>query len=217
MSDTNIANASVLEKTGKKWDAWFKLLDRWGAANKTHKETAKHLAAEHGLSAWWSQMVTVEYERARGLRKVNERAGGYAFSVSRTIAAPRRRIYDAFTDAKELSRWFTHDAKVEARVGGRYTNGDGDSGTFLTLKPPSVVRFTWENAKHAPGSVVEVRIDAKDRGRAVATLTHSKLRTAREVKDLRDGWSWAMDSLRSYLEPGEPIQHEDWVRAKRGR
>jgi hypothetical protein len=66
---TGIKDATVLSKTGKNWRAWFDLLDEWGAAGKRHKAAAQHLEARHGLSAWWSQMVTVAYERARGLRR----------------------------------------------------------------------------------------------------------------------------------------------------
>lgn len=176
--DTNVGNAAVLAKTGKEWNAWFRILDHWGAAEKGHKETARHLLEKHGLSAWWSQMVTVEYERARGLRKVNERPRGFAFSVSRTIAAPARRGFEAFTRANELSRRFTHGATVDARVGGRYRSRDGDAGEFLALDPPRLVRFTWENPDHAPGTVVEVRIEAIPRSIVNVRRRSSRSRAA---------------------------------------
>lgn len=34
---------------------------------------------------------------------------------------------------------------------------------------------------------------------------------------MKDGWSWAMDSLRAWLETGAPIRHEDWLAARKRR
>jgi hypothetical protein len=34
---------------------------------------------------------------------------------------------------------------------------------------------------------------------------------------MREGWTWAMDSLRSYLETGAPIPHEDWLKARKSK
>ena len=52
---------------------------------------------------------------------------GFALSVERTIAAPPERVFDAFTQAQQLARWFgpTNEYGItvhalEARTGGRY-------------------------------------------------------------------------------------------------
>jgi hypothetical protein len=34
-----------------------------------HKQIAEYLYEKHGLSGWWSQVVTVVYEQERGLRE----------------------------------------------------------------------------------------------------------------------------------------------------
>ena len=46
-------------------------------------------------------------------------------------------------------------------------------------------------------------------------LEHSGLTGLEEVEDLRGGWSWALDSLTSFVESGKPITHEAWLAARR--
>ena len=90
--------------TGRGWKEWFAVLDAWNAHERTHTEIARHLASEHGVPGWWTQTVTVGYERARGLRAKHERPDGFSVSVSRTIAAPAGRLHASFTDERERER-----------------------------------------------------------------------------------------------------------------
>jgi uncharacterized protein YndB with AHSA1/START domain len=203
-----ISDQAVAAKTGKTWKQWFAILDRWDARAKGHKETAKHLASTYRIGPWWSQTVTIRYEQERGLRKVGQRAGGkYDVSVQRTIATTMKQAFAAWTDPEMLARWFTTKAKVDLSVGGRYSNAAGDRGEFLAVDPPRRVRFTWENDEHCPGTIVEITLTSKGRGRTAVCVTHSKLETQADREEMKQGWSWAMDSLRSFLETGRPITH----------
>lgn len=209
----SISSEAARKATGKSWSQWLRILDRWGAKKKGHAATAKHLASRYGIGSWWSQMVTVRYEQARGLRAPHQRASGaYEVSVSRVIQAPARRVFDCFVEPADLSRWFARGAAVDARVGGRYRNRDGDRGEFLALRPPKLLRFTWENPRHAPDTVVEIAISKKGPRKVSAALTHRKLRSRRDVAKMKEAWSWAMDSLRSYVETGDPIGVAEWER-----
>jgi len=199
------SDESVERATGRKWASWFALLDAEKAAGMSHKEIAVHLHSKHGLGSWWAQTVTVEYERARGRREVHQKPSGFETSVSRTIAVPCDEAWGAFAEAKHLSKWFTKKAKQSFRVGGRYSNGDGDGGVFLAIDAPRRLRFTWEQPKHAAGSVVEVTITPKDAGRCVVRVTHGRLASQAEVTDLNPAWSGAMDSLKEYLETGKAL------------
>src|ERR1700752_4374658 len=64
-----VGSDAVLRATGKAWDEWLKLLDRAGAKKMPHKDIALMLSRQFKVPDWWSQMVTVGYEQARGLRK----------------------------------------------------------------------------------------------------------------------------------------------------
>ncbi len=72
-SEGEISGERVREKTGKGWEDWLAILDAWGAAEKGHTATAKHLHDEFGVSAWWAQEITVRHELERGIRVVEQR------------------------------------------------------------------------------------------------------------------------------------------------
>jgi uncharacterized protein YndB with AHSA1/START domain len=194
-------------------------MDGWDVRGIGHRETAKRLGAEHRVTPWWRQTITVRYEQERGIREPGRRStGDFRLDVSRTINVTAERAYDAFTDPRAVSSWFTTKHKADLRVGGRYRNADGDTGEFRLLDRPRRLRFTWENAGHCPGTMVDVRFEPKGTasagGRTTVRLEHSKLRSKKDLEDMRGGWSWAMDSLKSFLETGKPIRHEDWLAAR---
>src|SRR5688572_21428173 len=80
-----LREAAVVAKTGHGYEHWFGVLDAFGAAVKGHTAAARHLANEHGVPGWHSQGITVAYERARGLRAVNQAAGGFQVAVSKMV------------------------------------------------------------------------------------------------------------------------------------
>jgi hypothetical protein len=64
-----IRDKTVLEATGKSWEEWFEILDKWGGGEKRHNENAKYLREEQGLSAWWSNAVAFRYEWEKGFKQ----------------------------------------------------------------------------------------------------------------------------------------------------
>ena len=211
-----ISDAAVKERTGRSWNEWLGILDRWGAARRDHTTIARHLRVKYKLSPWWSQTVTVRYELERGRRTLGERANGkFELSVQRTIKTSTKKAYEAFSDPKLVGTWFTTRARADLKVGGKYQNADGDQGTFLIIEPRKRLKFTWDNADHCPGTVVEVTFTPNGNGKVAVRLQHMKLRSQRDRDDMKGGWSWAMDSLKSFLETGDPIPHEQWLKAQK--
>jgi uncharacterized protein YndB with AHSA1/START domain len=193
---------AVRRRTGKGRDEWFAILDAWGAKEKGHRATAKRLAAEHGVGGWYAQAITVEYERARGLREVGQKGEHFEMSVTRTIRATPEATFEALTRARHWNRWLTTKARVNAKVGGRFSDGDGDRGEFLRLSPPHFLRMTWEDGKRGPGSVVEFDLKERADGRITLCVLHRKLSSQAERKEMQRRWRGAMDSLGRYLETG---------------
>ena len=105
MSDT-----AVKAKTEKNWAGWFGALDTAGAARLDHQAIARVLSEKHGLSGWWCQMVTVEYERARGLRVRHETASGFSVASSKTIATTLSHLYAATANPAKRKKWFPKGA-----------------------------------------------------------------------------------------------------------
>lgn len=206
-----ISDQAVREKTGKSWASWFKLLDAWGAKSHDHATIANHLQTELAIDPWWAQTITVRYEQERGLRVLGQRAdGSFEFAVQRTIATTAIQAYDAFTDPALLSKWFTSAAENDLRVGGHYQNADGDKGQYLLLEKPKRVRFTWDNEQHCPGTLVEVTFQPKTNEKVQVRIQHTKLRDQNAYHDMKEGWTWAITSLKSFLETGSPVTYESW-------
>src|SRR5689334_22384135 len=97
---------AVLEATG--WDRkqWFRVLDAWGAVTRTHRDIAAWLMSDRGIENWWAQTLTVDYERARGLRQLgSKRDGNFSVTASVTVEVSAKRAFEAFVEAKVRQRW----------------------------------------------------------------------------------------------------------------
>ncbi|MDQ3985175.1 MAG: DUF4287 domain-containing protein, partial [Actinomycetota bacterium] len=99
-ADERVSDTKIKEATGKKWDQWFSILDRWGARDRKHGEIARFLTDKHDVPGWWAQSITVGYERARGMRLKYQQADGFTISASKTIAVPIDVLFDAFVNAR---------------------------------------------------------------------------------------------------------------------
>ena len=85
--------------TDRPYSAWFAELDAWGATEVEHKQIAAWLMSERGVPGWWAQNITVEYERARGLRAVGQsRDGLFSVNASKTVAVPVEELFAAVVD-----------------------------------------------------------------------------------------------------------------------
>src|SRR5262245_18367923 len=105
-----ISDAAVRKRTGKTWAEWFALLDKAGADQWPHKQIAAYLHDTLGCSGWWSQMVTVGYEQARGLREKHQMRDGHQVSRSKTLTVPVGAAFSAWQDPKHRQRWLADPA-----------------------------------------------------------------------------------------------------------
>jgi uncharacterized protein YndB with AHSA1/START domain len=123
-------------------------------------------------------------------------------------------VFRALTTPGELDAWFTQGAKVDLRIGGKYSNLDGDKGKFLEIIPDERLRFTWDNPEHSPGSVVEVLLKTIAE-KTVVTLIHSGFTDKAEFKDYasqKSGWNWALSNLKAHLEGRRVVSFEAWLK-----
>src|SRR4029453_15099822 len=75
------------------------------AADKPHREIALFVSSL-GTPEWWTQTVTVGYERIKGLRENGQRRdGGHEASKTRTFNVPVKTLFDAFANARKRKRW----------------------------------------------------------------------------------------------------------------
>ena len=81
-----VPDASVLDATGRDWNTWCDLIEADPIEAEGHAAVAKWLASEHELNAWWSQAVTIGWERIAGRRVPGQRSDGtFAADKSKTM------------------------------------------------------------------------------------------------------------------------------------
>ena len=174
------SDESMRRATGKGHGEWFAILDTWGATGHTHSEIASWLNAEHGVPGWWSQNITVNYERARGMRRPGQMADGFSVSVSRTIAAEPDRVLAAFTDAAIRERWLP-----------------GGPMRQRPTRAALTARFDWAD----PKSRVVVIVNPKGSDKSVVNVTCEQVPDADAAEALKGRWRASLGDLKARLEP----------------
>ena len=174
-----ISDEAVSAATGKHWSEWSAVLDEEGAVRMKHANIARLVRERHSASDWWAQTITVEYERERGLRDVNQTARGYGVSVSRTVPASAEALFAAWEDERQRYGWLGVALKV------RKTN------------PNRSMRLETGGA----GSDLSVDFYPKGRDRCQVVVQQIKLPDRAAVESQRAFWKDALSRLRDIEYP----------------
>ena len=129
--------------------------------------------------------------------------------LTRTVAAPRKRVFRAWTEAEELREWIAPDgfevvsAQADARVGGDYRIGfrglDRDVtyvvGTYIEVEHPRRLSFTWlyEGSSRAE-TTVTVEFNETTEGTEIV-LTHEPFVTPDFLSLHQIGWTSGLEHL----------------------
>lgn len=176
-NQVRVKDATLIQKTGKDWASWFKILDKGKAHKLPHNQIAELLHHKHKVPEWWCQMVTVGYEQEKGLRVVGQDCNGvFKTSKSATIAASAKQIYELWADEKKRLGWL--NCKLEQRK----------------CTPYKTLRFGVTG-----GSAMEVRLTPKGADKTQVVVDHSKLKDAKEVARMKSYWEKALTALASKL------------------
>ncbi len=193
-----VSDAAVLKKTGHGLDHWFAVLDAFGAAEKGHKASATHLYESHGVPGWHCQMITVAYERARGLRATNQSCtGGFQVSVSKTLKATVAEVADSLGNARRRGQWLAEaDPELARALEAAFK---GPKARTITVKDAvnARLRYPWD------GKAVEIRITGKPKGGSTVVADNTDLPDASSVEDRRTRWRAALEALSVHLSRSE--------------
>jgi uncharacterized protein YndB with AHSA1/START domain len=199
-SQHSLTRESVKAATGKQWDEWFALLDKRGGVSQGRRTINDFLYKECKLDPWWCATINVAYEAARGVQERDGRPKGYTICVTKTIAAPVDKAYDAWASASALDHWFSQKNKADVVDGGQYSNHDGDKGFYKRVRKNKDLRFTWENAAHGSPTIVDVVFQDKGKAKTAVMITHDRLQSREAADGLREAWGQALDRLKAALE-----------------
>lgn len=168
----------MTEKTGHPWKYWVDLLDRHGASEMAHRDIAALVHETYKVPGWWTQMLTVGYERIKGLRvKGQRRDGSYEAGKSRTYNVPVTALFEAWADPSIRKRWL-----------------DVANVTVRTATAPKSMRLGWPDR-----TIIAVGFDAKGKGKSMVALAHTKLPDRATADRLKKYWSERLDALADVL------------------
>lgn len=170
-----MSDAAVAAKTGRDWREWVRVLDAAGAADMPHRDIARHVASL-GVPSWWSQGVTVGYERIRGKRAVGQRmTGEYEANKSKTFAVPVAALFNAFASTRTRRKWL----------------------------PGSTVRTSTENKRMRlsleDGSIIAAEFAAKGDAKSSVAIQHGKLPDKGAAERMKAWWGERLEALGEVL------------------
>lgn len=173
VSEPETPEETTREATGKGWDEWVDIIEAWEGRKDGHTAIAKHLAAEYGLTSWWSQGVTIGYERITGIRVLHQMTDGtFTGSKSKTVEIDLPALRAMIID---------DEGRRDLFVGYE---------TTLRSKPTSkALRVGFED-----GAAL-FSFDPATKGRTRITVSHEKLESSEAADRWRFYWSDWLDAL----------------------
>jgi hypothetical protein len=169
-----MSDDAIKAKTGLTWERWVYALDKKNASTWSHREIADYVHKTYKVPDWWTQTVTVGYERIKGKRAIGQRMNGsFEANKSRTFAAPVSRVYRAFHNPKLRAQWLP-DVDLTVR----------------TARRDKSMRISWPD-----GSSVEALFYGKGAGKSQLAITHGKLKAQAASAEMKAFWADRLDAL----------------------
>ncbi len=131
-----------------------------------------------------------------------------ALLVQRRLPVPPVKVFEAFTDANRLARWFapadamrTVVRALDARPGGEWRVDmiDGDrvmtvGGTYREVRKPDLLVFTWRWEGADEETLVRVELVPVEGGCEII-LTHERFATEASKVEHGKGWDACLRRL----------------------
>jgi hypothetical protein len=173
-----MSDDAVKAKTGCTWERWVRALDAVKAHQWPHDVIARYVREKYHTPSWWTQMVTVGYERIRGLReRGQQRSGDYRTNKSKTLPASLSRVYRAFSQARMRAQWLP-----------------GVGLTVRNATPNKYLRIIWED-----GTQVNAGFVARARSKAQVAVEHGKLPSKEAADRMKRYWTERLEALATLL------------------
>ncbi|MGQ0766891.1 MAG: hypothetical protein ACT4OZ_14680 [Gemmatimonadota bacterium] len=172
-----ITDDAIRERTGCNWERWVWTLDGLGASTMAHGDIAALVHTKYGVDGWWSQAVTVGYERIRGLREKGQRRdGSFEAGKSKTFAVPVDKLFEAWKRPALRHRWLERGLTVRTSTPNRSMRLDGGDKT-----------------------IVAVWFTPKGRDKSSVAVVHTRLPDRAAAESQKKWWAERLDKLGALL------------------
>lgn len=132
-----------------------------------------------------------------------------AVNLTKTINAPIEKVFNAWLDAKTLSKFMTPmpgmpepRTVADGREGGEFVIymqvGDKEiphKGKYLEISAHRKLVFTWESPFSTDGSTVTIHFKALNDSRTEIDFAHVKFTGEEERSDHESGWTNILEKL----------------------
>ncbi len=155
-----ISTGAVKKTTGKGWDEWIELLDKLGAKKMIHKDIAQMLYDKKYIkSGWWSQMVTVGYEYARGKRTIGETEEmGFEIGAQKTLSLSPKQVWKILLSPKGQQLWLGKVNNFEPKKGLKFESIEGTKGELRTVTTGQKLRLALQPKGWKKSSTLQIYI-----------------------------------------------------------
>lgn len=148
--------------------------------------------------------------------KTNQKT--FQLQIKRIFSVPRERVYRAWTDPKELQKWWRAEPgyhspfiEMDLRVGGTFRWAMKPAvnevvhvaiGVFKEIIPNEklVMTWNWEGRPAKEESLVTVEFHERGKDKTELVLTHSKFPTESHRDDHNKGWTGCIKALAEVVE-----------------
>jgi uncharacterized protein YndB with AHSA1/START domain len=134
--------------------------------------------------------------------------------VTRKIAAPAGKVWEALTSPHLVVQWFGMPS-AELRL-GRSLNLDFGDGDFFLLKPthidpPDSLQYQWSFLGIGPQDTITWTIVPQGDGCVVTVRDDEPARSGEGVRQMKKGWLDFTSRLKGFLQTGRPTRYS-WRR-----
>jgi len=172
-----MSDAAIKAKTGCTWERWTHALDYAGAHAWPHRKIADYVHKTWKVPDWWTQTVTVGYERIKGIRAIGQRRdGSYEASKSKTFPVSLARLYRSWSDARLRARWLP------------------DALTVRSATPQKYMRIVW-----ADDTLIQLVFSKKGDAKSAVAVQHTKLPDRAAVTKMKAFWEARLNALAEAL------------------
>ena len=177
-----MSDAVIKEKTGCGWAKWVKSLDYHGADRMSHREIAQLVSDKYKVPSWWTQTVTVGYERIKGIRARGQRRDGtFEATKSKTFNVPVDKLFNAWAIDKNRNRWLKNaPVKLRGATKNKYA------------------RLDWSDKENG-NTIVSIGFLTKGKDKSSVAVQHPNLSDTETATRLKAFWSEQLENLAVYL------------------
>ncbi len=171
--EPEVGEEAVRSATGRGWDDWVDCIEAWDGRTGGHAAIASSLATEHGVEPWWSQTITVGYERITGTRLPYQRPDGtFTAGKSRTVAADTGVLRAMLLDDR-------HRGDLFPRLPTELRSDPAAKAIRIAIGP----------------GVAVISLDGRADGRTKVTVAHERLPAFDDVEEWKFYWSDWLDAI----------------------